>query len=83
MTTLRRKVATTVYLEPGQIEGLRATARAGGTTVAALVRQSIDQFLNPPTEELLDALERARPGFLTSLAPAQREELARALAVKW
>jgi hypothetical protein len=76
----RKKVATSVYLEPAQLEGLKALSRtAGGVPVAGLIRAAVDALLHPTPLEMIDALERASPGFCARLSPTQRDQLAHAL----
>jgi len=42
---LGRKVATTVYLRPSQLDGLRRLAEREGVAVAALLRDAVDEYL--------------------------------------
>lgn len=42
----RKKVSTTVYLEPWQIEALKAQAEASGVPMAKAIRDAITDYLN-------------------------------------
>ena len=70
----RRKVSTSVYLEPRQIEGLRARAARTGTPVAAIVRRAIDRELAPARISWTKLITRE---FVASLSPIEKLLLAR------
>lgn len=46
-----------IHLEPEQKLALQARAETSGTSVSALIRQAVDEFLDKSTEEELVALD--------------------------
>jgi ribbon-helix-helix CopG family protein len=51
---------TNIYLSESQLAGLRGVAHARGTTVAALVREAVDEWLERNGVRSLDADEWSR-----------------------
>ncbi len=46
-----------IHLEPEQKSALQARAETSGTSVSALIRQAVDEFLDKATDEELGALD--------------------------
>lgn len=45
MSTVRRKISTTVYLEPRQIAELKSISRETGVPFACYIRDMLDEFI--------------------------------------
>ena len=69
----RRKVSTSVYLDPEQVNELRARTQRTGEPYAAIIRRAIDRELRPSPISRLEALVHAPGGaeFLDNLSPLE------------
>lgn len=43
---MRRKISTTVYLNPGQLEDMKALAERLRRPTAGLIREALDEYLD-------------------------------------
>ena len=78
----RRKVSTTVYLDPEQATELRARSIRTGGPYAAIIRRAIDRELAPvPAADLAAVLARMPRTWLAALTPLEKVVLAMRLGL--
>lgn len=64
----RKKLSTTVYLEPWQVEALRTMSSRAGTPMARMIREAIAAYIEACMSAVeIEAMRRARESEIATL----------------